>query len=154
MPGGKVLPKEIFITLVDPSQQQIRVSTPEAKLKNLKQGLEGSASPAWDTDTKLKTKIKSISYIPFADRTFDTVFTAPKNAGEQIFPGMGAKISLELYKNEKALTVPKKAVKKEGADHFVTMKDGKKQKVKLGKSNSTMTEVLEGLKAGDEVKTK
>ncbi len=154
VPGGKVLPKEIFITLVDPSQQQIRVSTPEAKLKHLKPGIEGTASPAWDGDTKLETKINTINYVPFADKTFDTVFTTPKNAAEQIFPGMGAKISLELYKKEKALTVPKKAVKKEGADHFVTMKDGKKQKVKIGKSNATMTEILEGLKAGDEVKTK
>ncbi len=91
--------------------------------------------------------------VPFSDRTFDTVFTAPKSKdGDQIYPGMGAKITLEIDKKEDALTVPKKAVTKEGDKHFVTLKGGKKQPVKVGKSNDKVTVILEGLKAGDEVK--
>ena len=35
----------------------------------------------------------------------------------------------------------------------MTLKDGKKRKVKVGKSNTSVTEILEGLEAGDEVKT-
>ncbi len=154
VPGGKVMPKEVILTLVDPAKQQIRASVPEAKLKNLEPGIEGMAHPAWDADAKAKTKLESLAYVPFADKTFDSVFSTPLSGKDQIYPGMGAKIALEVYKNEKALAVPKSAVKKEGNGHVVILKDGKKRKVKVGKSSGTQTEILEGLKVGDEVKTK
>ncbi|NNE92327.1 MAG: HlyD family efflux transporter periplasmic adaptor subunit [Verrucomicrobiales bacterium] len=153
VPGGKVMPREIFMTVVDPNQLQIRASVPETKLKDLEPGLSGTANPTWNPEDEFNTRLQSISYIPLATNTFDAVLTTPKQGGDQIYPGMTAKIRIEIYMNEKAVAVPKKAVKKEGKGHFVTMKDGKKKKVKVGKSSATMTEILEGLKAGDEIKT-
>lgn len=155
IPGQKVMPREIFMTLVKPDPLQIRAAVPEAKMQHLATGLEGIAAPAWNPDAEFKTKVRDISFVPYSNNTFDAFFTVPKRGEDApaLYPGMNCKIRIDLYKNEKALAVPKKAVRKEGNSHFVYLKDGKKRKVKTGKSNATMTEILEGLKEGDEVKS-
>lgn len=154
IPGQKVMAREIIMTLVKPEPLMIRAAVPEAKLQHLAAGLAGTASPTWNPDAEFKTKVKSISFVPYSNNTFDAFFTVPKRGADApaLYPGMNGKVRIDLYKNEKALAVPKKAVRKEGNSHFVYLKDGKKRKVKPGKSNATMTEILEGLKEGDEVK--
>ena len=52
-----------------------------------------------------------------------------------LYPGMSCKILFEIYKNDKALTVPKKSVKKEKGKSIVRLKDGKKREVKTGQSD-------------------
>ncbi len=151
IPGGTLTPKEIVMTVVDPDKLQLRVSVPENKLKDLKKGQKAKTKLTWNTDEELNSSVKEVSFVPFSNNTFDAVFTL--NPGKEItaLPGMNAKAEIEVYKNEKALLVPKGAVKKEKDEEFVTLKGGKKQKVKTGRSNDKMTEILEGLKAGAEV---
>ena len=154
VPGGKLAAQEVFMTLVKATPLQIHVSVPESKLRHLKAGLNGFAWPTWDADSEFKTQLKSISFVPYADGTFDALFSVPKMGedGPTLYPGMNAKIRLDLYEATNAITVPKKGVHKDAAGHYVHLKDGKKRKVKVGKANEQVYEILEGLKAGDEVK--
>ena len=112
-------------------------------------------TPTSAPENKLDAELKSLSYAPLAGNTFDAVFTMPKQALANVYPGMTGKLKIELYKKDKALTVPKSAVKKgdDGSTHVI-LTDGKKRPVKVGKSNDKVTEILSGLKEGEVVKTK
>ncbi|MCB1237012.1 MAG: HlyD family efflux transporter periplasmic adaptor subunit [Verrucomicrobiae bacterium] len=154
VPGGKVSPREILATLVKSETLALRASVPEAKLQYLKEGLKGIAIPASNPDAEFDTKVKSFSLVPYADNSFDAFFAMPEKAADSpvLNAGMNAKIHFDLHQNDNALTVPKKAVKREGADRFVYLKDGTKRKVKTGFSDEKVIEILDGLKEGDVVK--
>jgi len=153
-PSGKLMPHEIIITVVQTSPLQIRTAIAEAQLPNLELGQSAKVIPTSNPDAKFDAKLKTLSYVPLAGNTFDAVFGMPKKPVANLFPGMTCKLKIELYKNPKALTVPKAAVKGEGNDRHVILSDGKKRPVKVGKSNSTHTEITSGLKAGDVIKSK
>ena len=66
---------------------------------------------------------------------------------------MKANIEVVIYDNEKTLTVPKNAIEKKGKVSMVTMKDGEKRRIRTGHSNGSMIQVVEGLEAGDEIRS-
>jgi multidrug efflux pump subunit AcrA (membrane-fusion protein) len=78
--------------------------------------------------------------------------TLPKDS--PLVGGMKAKVKLITYRNEKALTIPKNAVKTDGDKSTVRLKmaDGKDEvrRVKLGKTWGDRVEILEGI-AADQV---
>lgn len=153
-PSGKLMAHEVIITVVQAAPLQIRAAVSEAQLPNLEPGLTASVKPTSNPDAKLSAELKTLSYVPLAGNTFDSVFSLGKKPTANLYPGMTAKLKIELYKNPKALTVPKAAVKEEAGEHHVVLADGKKRKVKVGKSNDKVTEILTGLKEGDVVKAK
>ncbi|MCB1231193.1 MAG: hypothetical protein KDN19_13040 [Verrucomicrobiae bacterium] len=154
VPGGKIAPHEVFLTLVKPSPLEIQVAVPESKLRHLANGQKGFAWPSFDADAEFKTQLKSVSFVPYADNTYDATFSIPKleENAPPLFPGMTAKVRLDLYSTTEALTVPKSGVHKDGEGYYVHLKDGAKRRVKVGKSNEKSFEILSGLKEGDEVK--
>ena len=151
-PSGKLTANEVIITVVQQAPLQIRAAVSEAQLPRLEPGLSAQAIPTSDPETKLDAELLSVSYVPLAGNTFDTIFGIGDKRVAKIYPGMTAKIKIELYKNPKALTVPKAAVTEEDGGKHVLMADGKKRKVKVGKSNDKVTEILSGLKEGDVIK--
>ncbi len=153
-PSGKLMPHEVIITVVQTAPLQIRTAVAETQLPNLEIGQSAEVTPTSNPDAKLDAELKTLSYVPLAGNTFDAVFSMAKNPVANLFPGMTCKLKIELYKNPKALTVPKAAVKGEGKDRHVILSDDKKRPVKVGKSNDKHTEITSGLKEGDVVKTK
>ncbi len=154
VPGGKLAAHEVFLTLAKPSPLRLHVTVPEAKLRHLKPGLNGHAWPSYDADAEFKTRLQSLSFVPHADNTHDAIFTVPASdpEGPALFPGMTAKIRLDLYTAANALTAPKKAVHKDAKGHYVHMKDGSRRDVTVGKANDDAYEILTGLKEGEEIK--
>ncbi|MDF1851620.1 MAG: biotin/lipoyl-binding protein [Verrucomicrobiales bacterium] len=150
IPGGKLTMNEIVMTLVDPNQPQLRCLVPEDKVSGLETGQSAEASFKILPDEKVGGKVTSVSRVPYADGTFDTVISLSKGK-ESIVPGIKGEAEIVLYKKAKAITVPKKAVKKEGDREMVTLKGGKTRVVKTGKTSGDKIEILEGLKAGDEI---
>jgi multidrug efflux pump subunit AcrA (membrane-fusion protein) len=65
---------------------------------------------------------------------------------------MSADAEIIVYEKKDALLVPKAAVKHEGDRDLATMKDGKTVPVKIGRTEGDRVEILEGLKAGDEIR--
>jgi HlyD family secretion protein len=154
VPGGKLMTAEVIMTIVKPAPLKIRTSVQENRLRHLTKGVAGLAAPGLDAEAEFKTALESVSLVPYADSTYDAVFTVPKTGpdGPAYYPGMTAKIRLDLYEAANALTAPKKAVHRDAEGHYVHLKDGSKRRIKVGKSNDEAYEILEGLKEGDEIK--
>ncbi len=153
IPGGKISMNEVVVTLVDPSDLHLRVAVPENRLKGLRKGLDGTLKLEWNPDVELDGKVESVSWVPYADNTYDAVVAIGNESGARVVPGMKANIEVVIYDNEKTLTVPKNAIEKKGKVSMVTMKDGEKRRIRTGHSNGSMIQVVEGLEAGDEIRS-
>ncbi len=150
LPGAKLTMREVVMTVVDPVKIQLRAAASETALKDLEVGQAAETAMKWDSDLKLKGKITGLSFVPFSTNTFDTVLSlSPAPKGKPVMPGMAATAEITTYENEKALTVPKGAIKKEGDKESVTLKGGKVRRVETGKTDGKKVEILKGLKAGD-----
>ena len=148
--GGKLSPRERFITIAETGQLGLAATVPEEKLAHLKPGLSGTATPASAPSLSLPTKITSVNYVPGA---FGATLSAATDSA-RIFPGMKAKVKLSAAKFDKAITVPNNLIN--GDSVWVADKDGKKQKrkIKAGPSDGKMTVILNGLKAGEKIVSK
>jgi multidrug efflux pump subunit AcrA (membrane-fusion protein) len=150
--GGKVAPKEIFMTLVSPDRLVLRAVVPEDKLAQLKPDLEGSAAPVSAPDKKLKAKLEEIDYVPLPTGGFGAVFSLSKDTQTRLMPGMTCKLTFEDTE-KKPLQVPKGAVFGEGdSRHVFKMKeDGSNEKltVKVGELAGNNLEILSGIAEGD-----
>jgi len=153
IPGGKLTMREIVMTVVDPAKVQVRLALTEDQLKDLAEKQDGTLSLKWKPDFKFDARVKSILYVPYADKTFDAVLSvkAPADA-PALYPGMTADAEITVYEKKDALVIPKAAVKKEGEKEIVTGADGKAITVKTGRSQGDKVEILEGLKAGDSIR--
>jgi hypothetical protein len=152
--GGKVAPKEIFMTLVNPDRLVLKAVVPEDKLSQLKPSLEGVAAPVSAPDKKLKAKLEEIDYVPLPTGGFAATFSVSKDAQTRLMPGMTCKLTFEDTE-KKPLQVPKNVVFGEGSKrHVFKLKDGggnEKQTVKVGEAAGANLEILEGLSEGDRV---
>lgn len=149
IPGGKLMMREIVMTIVDPTKVSVLLSLNEEQLKDLAEGQKGVCQAKWNPEVKIDATLESILYVPYADKTFDAVLSlkTPKDA-PALLPGMSADAEIVVYEKADALLVPKAAVKKDGDRETVTLADGKEVTVKTGRSDAGQVEILEGLKEG------
>ncbi len=153
LPGGKLMMREVFMTVVDPGKVRVLLTLTEEQLKDLSVGQKGVCQAKWKPDFKFDATIESILHVPYFDKTFDAVLSIKKPANSPVLlPGMSADAEVTVYEKPDALLVPKTAVKHEGGHDRVTLKDGKQVTVKTGHSEGDRIEILEGLKAGDEIR--
>lgn len=161
-PGGNVAPNEVFMTVVSPRPIFVRADVEEKKLHWLQEGLKGKAVPAGFPDLKIPARLLKISFVPQSSGHFDAriVLDSGKDL-HSLMPGMACSIKLTAYHKKGVLTVPTSAVFSDDGDedvHYVyrCRRDGKpdKRTVKIGKSDGKKTEILEGLKAGEEILAK
>ncbi|MAS96419.1 MAG: hypothetical protein CMO55_24790 [Verrucomicrobiales bacterium] len=152
IPGGKLTMREVFLTVVDPDMLQLRVSIPEGKLKDLKEGQNAVVELQWNDEEEIGGKLESVSYVPFSNNTYDAVI-AFSEEGEKpkMYPGMNAKAAVTTYLKKDALLVPKNAVHRKDEKRHVILLGGKKQPVELGHEKGDKVEVVKGVKAGDKV---
>ncbi len=150
IPGGKLSMREIVMTLVDPSKLQVRLLLSEDQLKDLAIDQKGTVKLKWKPDYTFDTRITSLLYVPYADKTFDGILSLeiPEEAPTPL-PGMTVVSEIRVYEKQDALAIPKTAVEKIEGKEVVTIRGGKRIPVKTGKSNGEKIEILEGLKPGD-----
>lgn len=95
-----------------------------------------------------KTTTASPGYIPI---TFEF------NNAKGMMPGAFAEIWLQTSAGKEALAVPVSAITEEQGAYFVYIKTDascyKKQEVKIGMTNGELTEIVDGLKGGEQVVT-
>jgi membrane fusion protein (multidrug efflux system) len=103
------------------------------------------------------------SSIAFASKVIDPLNRSFKieirlNGATDIKPNMLAKLKIADYRNDKAITVPTNAITAGVDEKYVmvkTSKNGKavatKRVVKTGHTGESRTEILDGIKAGDEI---
>jgi multidrug efflux pump subunit AcrA (membrane-fusion protein) len=156
--GGVLAPDEVFITIVRPRPGFIRATVEEKDLHRLRPQLEGKAALVGYPDRKLPARIMSVSAIPQTPGNFEARVDVDFGHDEVVMPGMACTVKFVSYRKDDALTVPATSVFAEEDDDdshhvYVAREDGtpEKKAVKVGKSGGGRTEILDGLKAGDEI---
>lgn len=134
---------------------RVTLSVPERFLSDLKRGSEVTVFSNAYADHKVKGKVAVIE--PVIDpgmRTARVVVLVP-NPGRKFLPGMSANVSVVLKERQNALTIPNEAVFASGSQSFVYVVNPDSSvarvEVTLGTQLSDITEVVKGLKEGDQV---
>ncbi|MBT3201760.1 MAG: HlyD family efflux transporter periplasmic adaptor subunit [Phycisphaerales bacterium] len=150
-PKGKLLAKEVFMTIVDPKTLMVRVSVTEKDFGLLTAGSTGKAIATAYPGRKLNVTLDKFATIPTAGGQFNAQLAMPAGHGP-VVAGMTCNVTLTAYENAKAITVPVSAISNEAGDDCVYVKlAGKKTKrpVVLGKTHAGKVEIVKGLTAGE-----
>lgn len=149
VPGGKIAPHEVFMTIVEPGSLGLKASVPEAKLTHLKNDLAATIIPTSNPSLKIKGKVTNVNHIP---GSFSASLSA-ETKDPLLFPGMTAKITIIAAKYDKVITIPNALLN----DSNVWVMNGEEKiqrPVKLGPSDGKVTVILEGLNEGEKVVSK
>src|SRR5262249_5502672 len=157
--GGVLSPEEIFMTIVQPRPMFVRATVEEKELRDVSVGQAGKVVPTGFPDLKLPGKIESISPIPISSGNFEAKVTlAEANEPKALVPGMACTVKLVAEAKEDALVAPTGSVFSGDLDEdqryvYLVGADGKpaKHTVKVGRTSGGKTEILEGLKEGDQI---
>ena len=152
-PGGTISADDVFMTIVKPGAVVVRLMVDEKDASLVKAGLEGKAETVFNPDAKLAAKITKVALVPAAPGKFEAIASV---AGEKAcVPGMACTVKLVPYSKKDAIAVPASAVFEEDDEHFVHVVDAQgkdtKRIVQPGRTSGGRTEILSGLKAGEEI---
>jgi multidrug efflux pump subunit AcrA (membrane-fusion protein) len=156
--GQPLLPVELDFTVLDPARLQFRAKVEEKDLHLLATGLAGRIEPTGYPDADVPATLGPFLPVP-RDATFEGVFAvAAREGGPKLLPGMTGSVRCVVAKRPEAVTVPSGCVFRDddGSRYvFAIGGDGKpaKRPVKAGLASGGRTEILEGLAAGDRVRT-
>jgi multidrug efflux pump subunit AcrA (membrane-fusion protein) len=155
VPGGKLTPFEVFMTIVNPHKLQLKAVLPETDLLKVEPGLAGEAAPVSAPDRKLPVKVESLDPVPLISGGFELTLSVTIDTNAQWMPGMNCKVSLSSGQKPEVLLAPKEAVFQEGEQKYVYLQksDGKPEKraVRTGDSDDKMTEIVSGVDVGDKL---
>ncbi len=159
--GEKVTEGQTLLVLPDTSQLLVEIRIHEADRHMVHEGMPCVVRvPAVPGRTFTGKIAKIATFADSANRWLNPelkehttqVLLDPTDA--PLSPGDSAEVQILVDTVEGALAVPVQAVYTRGRRSYVFVErrgDGQPVEVKLGRSNATLVEVLEGLKAGDRV---
>lgn len=139
------------LTLMDLSKVKVRLDVAAEDIEKIKTGMPCKIRVNTLADRDFSGEVYSKTLA--ADRISKTFQVEIKvdNPGMLIKAGVFADVAIEVQRAENVLVLPIAALI--GDDQVVVFDNGRARltRIKVGQSNSTRFEVLEGLKAGDEV---
>jgi HlyD family secretion protein len=145
-----------FMKIIDLSRLEVWAYVDENDIGNVRTGQEAVFTVASYPGTEFKGKVTSI--YPSATIQDNVVYyittVGVDNREEKLRPDMTADVLIYLDKRKGVLTVPKRALHREGGKKFVFRVHGavpEKRSVKTGWKSSSHTEILEGLTERDSV---
>jgi RND family efflux transporter MFP subunit len=147
------------VRVVDLERVEIEAELSEEYLSNVKKGDTVLVKiPAIGVEQKETVDFVGQVINP-ANRSF-TVKVGISNKSKRIKPNVLANLMINDYENKEAITVPSIAIRRDLKGDFVFVANGsgssmvaEKHYVKTGKSFGDMTEITEGVEAGDKVVT-
>ena len=154
VPNGSVMPDEVFMTILSPRPTLVRLQVDEKDLHLVKLGLEGKAQMTFDPERKLPARVLKVAGVPASPGKFEALVKLDPGQATDLMPGMGCTVKFVPYSKKDAVVVPAAAVFEEDDKNFVeVMKDGKREHrpVTVGRSNDGHTEILQGLRSGEEI---
>lgn len=127
----------------------------QTEAEALTKGAKGFAVLAGKEDVLIPVTLAKFSEVPSIQGTYPTTFTAEWPKSLTPAPGQALDVKIISYENEKAITVPNKAIElgTKGWTIEVKLADGKTERrvITRGKSNGELTEILTGAEAGQVV---
>jgi len=156
-PHGTVQPKEIFMTVVSPKELVLRTDVEEKEASQVREGQTGQATLAAFSNVKLPAKVKMIAMVPRTAGYFDTKISLEIPAKiDNVMAGMSATAKIETYRNDTATLAPTASIFSDDSsdEHYVYKASSgppTKVVVEIGKASGGKTEILKGVKVGDEI---
>ena len=156
--GDQVQPGLPFMSVVDPSQMEVRVDLNQVDLLKVRPGMHATmhldAYPAMEFGATLEDLSPLGHNGQFTDtiRVFSARFSV-QGTDPKLLPDLSAALDLDLGSVESALVVPCQSVEFDSGNHpFVWVENSgsfEKRSVKTGPRSDTEVVVLSGLQEGD-----
>jgi len=150
---------DLVFTIVDPERVAFRVKVDEKDLHLLATGLKGRVELAGFPDAEGAIVLESVSPVP-RDGKVDARFAVTMPAGGvKPLPGMTGSARCQVYARPDAVTLPASAIFRDDDGRKIVWLAGKdgaaaeKRVVKTGRTSGGKTEILEGIAAGDVVRS-
>ena len=146
-----------FMTIADLSDLQIKMSIDQADIKKVSKGQKVNITLDALEDEEYSGKVISIDPVPSNDQNVITytAYAGISKIKSSLRLGMSANIELEYGKKDNVLIVPNDAVRSRDGRKIVLVmsEDGRPQPVdvKVGEADEKNTEIISGLKEGDEI---
>jgi RND family efflux transporter MFP subunit len=158
IPGGRVDAGAPLFTIVDPSTVWLRVRLPAADASRLAPGASATFTVEGDNRTHTATRLVSVgSTVDPQTRTVPIVF-AVANPGGALRVGQFGRASLPVGGTTRGVAIPTSAILDDNgmpvAYVQVSGETFQQRRLRLGASDGTVTEVLEGIKPGEMVVTR
>lgn len=150
---GRPAPNRVFATFVPATAGlELVAFLDEASARALKSGLDGTATLAGREDVEIPVKLNRLAATPGTDGLYRADLGAewPKDLTPPA--GAVAQARFTAYRQDKAISVPTKALTRDAQGWTVEVKlaDGKSDRrpVKRGRVSGDNTEILSGIEAG------
>ena len=150
------LPKDVIaVTIVAPTQYQLRGEMDEKQLGSIRKGIVCVALPTANPTQTFTATVKEIGSIPVEEGKFDCQLSADKFP-DFLIPGTTCDVKLLVYEKKDAVMVSKASVfsDDDGLTNYVfvpTDSGNERRDVKTGKAKDDKVEIVSGLKAGDKI---
>jgi RND family efflux transporter MFP subunit len=155
IPNGTVNQDDVFMTVVKPSPVVVHLTVDEKDVYVVKPGLKGQAKVPFHPQLKLGTKVTNVMQVPAAPGKFDAQVALQMPDGADLRPGMAVNVKFVPYSKKDAIAIPTSAIQEEDDKSFVHVVDKKgkqhKREVTTGQTDGDNTEILSGLREGEEV---
>lgn len=146
-PGDAASSGGTAVVLVAPGTTTVQVSASAAQVKKLREGQQATVTPA-GASAPVPATVSSVSTDSADGSSFAVVLTLDESSAAA--SGTPASVSVVTGTAEDAVTVPSSAL----TNGSVTVRSGEEietRKVSVGLVGTTLTQVTDGLEAGDEV---
>jgi HlyD family secretion protein len=155
-PGAYVQPGDLIAQVGRLNQLRVIVFVDEPELGSVEEGMPVTIT--WDAlpgrQWKGTVEKAPLQVVALGTRQVGEVICTIENPDLSLIPGTNINAEIRSRVVQRALTVPKEALRREGNDTGVLKLEGDRvvwRKVRLGTSSVTRVEVLEGLSEGDPV---
>lgn len=153
-PGDAIVNRTVVMTIIGEGTLHVQGAVEESVLPLLVEGQACGVIADRFPNQPLSGQIKNLSKLPADDGKYE-VSVAVKQPLAEALPGQKVTVFSLGYRREDALCVPKEAVfTDDRLEYYVFVKSGESSRrvvVKPGWSDDKVTEVISGLKDGDEV---
>lgn len=158
--GDTVYENQPFILLPDLTDLVVRCDVPEAEISRIHEGNRAQVEPLAYPGLRIEGRIETVGSVAQALpgrpswQKFVPIVIGLETADSRLKPGMSVTAHVLSYYRQAALVIPRASVQwKSGAAFVRVPRDQgyETRQVKLGQADEARYEVLEGLKAGDEV---
>ena len=155
--GDQVRAGVPFMTVVDPSDMDVRVDVNQEDLVRLKVGQQAVVHLDAYPGLALPSTLEELTPLghtgDFSDkvRTFVAIF-AIHGTSAKMMPDLSAAVDVTLSRVQNAVVVPNQSIADEGGKKYVWLKSGmeyEKHEVTTGPSNDLQTVISAGLAPGD-----
>ncbi len=141
------------VVILDTSQMYVEINVPESAISTISVGQEVKIDIA-STGEKSEGQVEIISPAPDERTQLYSVKISIKDAPESIKSGMFVKVNLNINAKEKIIAVISESILEDGIKNYVYIVEENKairRDVKLGIQSNEYTEIIEGIKEGEQL---